>query len=168
MRFYDVTYFDFYILLYFNVCGVLFSFILIRICNTYIANWEFVETSRKYLYNAWLLSRFNVGVGDSHVSRGNLNSLPTSETLCSTSLLSIGDLFHTYWDVFAFRINTIACVFFSNWWWSSTLFPLLLPCDRGHNVILMNLHIFQKRLWIGCLNLLLPLLPCQMITKILP
>ena len=98
--------------------------------------------SRKYLNNAWLLPILKTGVGKSYVSRGNLNSLTTDATLLITLVSYIGALFHAYWDVFEFWINTlwlppycpaIACVLFKNCWYFLTLFTLWLLCDRYHN-----------------------------------
>ena len=59
-------------------------------------NWELVDTSRKYLNNAWLLDGFKVGVGTSYRYRGNINDLPTSATLRIASVPSIEEMFHMY------------------------------------------------------------------------
>ena len=100
-------------------CAVLIS--SIRICNTNIENWKFVDTSRKYWKNSWMLSVFKVGVGNSSVYRVNLNDLTTAATLQINMVSSIGTLFYTYWDVFEFWIKiswlprycpVIDCVFF--------------------------------------------------------
>ena len=72
----------------------------IRIYNTDIANWEFVDTSCKYLNIAWLLYGFRVGVSNSSVSRGYLNCLPTDANMGITLVSLIWALFHVYWYIF--------------------------------------------------------------------
>ena len=132
-------------------CSVLLS--SIRICNTDISNWKFVDMTHKYLNNAWLLSGFKVGVSNSPISIVHLNSLTIAATLRITSVSLIRSLLNAYWDVIVLWINTswlpqscpvIALVFFSNRCYFSTLFPLWLPHSKGHNVILSNLHISSK------------------------
>ena len=132
-------------------CSVLLS--SIRICNTDMSNWKFVDMFHKYLNNAWLLSGSKFGVGNSPISRRHLNSLTTSATLHITPVSLIWSLFHAYCDFFVFWINTswlpqscpvIALVLFGNWCYSSTLFPLWLPHSKGHSVIWRNLHIASK------------------------
>ena len=95
--FYDITYFDFF------CCFTLFQdlrwadlFSYIIICNTDISNWKIVDTSRKYLNSAWLLSGFKVGVGNSYLSRININYLPTDAMLRITLVTYIETLFHAY------------------------------------------------------------------------
>ena len=156
-------------------CAVILS--SIRISNTDIVNWELLDTYCKYLNNAWLLSGFKVGVGNSYISIGNMISLPTAATLRITSVSSIGALFHVYWYVFSFRINEswlplycpeIACVLFRNRWYFSMLFPY--DCRVLHAIILFEgtYTSLQRRLQISCLHPLLTLLTWQMTTQILP
>ena len=156
-------------------CAVLLYSIII--CNTDISNWEFLETSCKYLNNAWFISVFKVGLGNSYISRGNMNFIPTAAMLRITAVSLIGALLHSYWDIFAFWINKLwlprycpatDCVLFSNQWKFSTL--LLYYCCMLKARILFGgtYTLLQRRLWIGCLSLLLPLLPWQMITQLIP
>ena len=72
-----------------NVCGIFFILSAVIIYNTGNNNWAFLDTSRKYLNNAWLLVGFKVGVGNLSISRVNMISLPTTATLCIILVLSI-------------------------------------------------------------------------------
>ena len=147
----NLKFFYFYSLFKRLQCAAIIS--SIQICNGDIENWEFINTSRKYLNTARLLSRFKVGIGNSSASRGNMNYLSTAATLCITLVSYIGALLHVYWDVFAFWINTsrlsqscpeIACILFMNRWYFSMLFPLLLPGTKGQSVIWRHLHVNSK------------------------
>ena len=129
------------------------------------------------LNNPWLLSGFKVGVGKISVSRVNLNYLPTAETLHNTSASSIGVLFHTYWYFSLFQINTswlklpfpaIDLFLLRNWWYFQHCF---LYDDHVIKAIILfevTYTLIQRRLWIGFLHILLPLLQCQIITWLLP
>ena len=156
-------------------CDILLSSIII--CNAVIVNCEFVDTSHKYLENTWFLSGFKIGVGNSSVSRGNLNSLQTDATPSITLVSSIGDMFHTYWYVFKSLINIswltrycpeIACVFKVTG--DSFQRYLLYGCYMLKVRILFEgtYKLLQSRLWICCLSLLIPLLTSKIITQLLP
>ena len=56
------------------------------------------DTSRKYWSKVELDVSFSSGYGSSSISSRNLNSLPTATTHRGISVLSIGAVFHAYWD----------------------------------------------------------------------